>query len=817
MRTLFSLLIIPLFCSTVCATRAGELLLAGFEEATALKKWELDNVTGEIVNLHEKEGLASAHLIFKARKEKASSSRALLKLDRSLIPKGDWMPYEELLFDVVNKSEQVIELRAGLTDEGGQRVASGTYLIRPQEKKTCKVPVSHIYRKMTTEYLSREEKGIDESTNVLNFYLLAIAENDLFLDNVRLVADEIAIKEADLLDDPFGTGQITVVCNLNRAAQCDAKVLGPGGTVLARHVALTDRLNWRWDDLAQLGTMPPGRYKVALTITDVKWQPDLPLKRSLGSFEIISNNEAANMVAWYVPSTRKVMLHSRPDRDASVSFWQEKGRIIEPEEPCRIEMARNEYEGAQVVFLTRDKTIRLNLRIESLRHKDTGKQFPMEGSGVFQVGYLKTRDPFYYEVDHLGWWPDALLPAEQMYAKPGECMPVWVNLRSRSETEPGLYRGQLVVSVNGVDVGSLPLEVRVYDVPIPTETTIRTAFATYDSLIEEIHGGTLAAGMLRKYHEFVADHRLNVDNIYRSTPPDIETIDYFHKRGQLNAFNLKYIGGRIEAKDRISSQAYLDSLAELLDPYVAELEKRGLAEKAYLYGFDEIGGEMYAGVKTVFGFLKQRYPQIPTMTTGRDPSFGVDSRLENEVDIWVPLTPAYDLELAQAARKRGKEVWWYICISPPHPYANWFIEYPALEARLIWWMTYQQKVPGFLYYLTNLRHGQSELMRLDGHNKTNWNPASWRTANGDGCFMYSGPDGPISTIRFENLRDGIEDTELLFLLENQLGDQGVEGSKYCGKLIKSLTEYTDDDLKFASVRRQILSRLEGIFVEKGER
>jgi len=362
-------------------------------------------------------------------------------------------------------------------------------------------------------------------------------------------------------------------------------------------------------------------------------------------------------------------------------------------------------------------------------------------------------------------------------------------------------------------VGSLPLEVRVYDVALPRETTLRTAFATYDSLFEEIHGGKLPKGLLRKYHEFIADHRLNVDNIYRSTPPDIEMVDYFHKRGQLNAFNLKYIGGRIESKKQISTQAYLDRLTELLDPYVAELRKRGLAEKAYLYGFDEIGGEMYGVVKTIFSFLKERYPEIPTMTTGRDPSFGVDSGLEDEVDIWVPLTPAYDLKLAETARKRGKQVWWYICISPPHPYANWFVEYPALEARLIWWMTYQQRVPGFLYYLTNLRHSQSGLMRLDGHNKTNWNPASWRTANGDGCFLYSGPDGPISTIRFENLRDGIEDTELLFLLEDYLGDQGSAGLEYCDELISSMTDYTLDTGRFASVRSRVLKRLEEVIAD----
>ena len=123
-------------------------------------------------------------------------------------------------------------------------------------------------------------------------------------------------------------------------------------------------------------------------------------------------------------------------------------------------------------------------------------------------------------------------------------------------------------------------------------------------------------------------------------------------------------------------------------------------------------------------------------------------------------------------------------------------------------MTYQNKVPGFLYYMTNLRHNQEDLMRLTGHNKTNWNPASWRTANGDGCFIYSGPDGPISTIRFENIRDGLEDSELLFLLEKKLGGKDDDAMDFCGRIIDSPSEYTRDSAKFAEVRRGLLMQLE---------
>ncbi|HLA39096.1 MAG TPA: glycoside hydrolase domain-containing protein, partial [Candidatus Glassbacteria bacterium] len=340
------------------------------------------------------------------------------------------------------------------------------------------------------------------------------------------------------------------------------------------------------------------------------------------------------------------------------------------------------------------------------------------------------------------------------------------------------------------------------------ETTIRTAFTFSDEHLAQLYGGRLPDGLLRRYHQLIADYRLNVDNIYRDSPPDLETVEYFARKGQLNAFNLKYIGGRIERAGDFDNEAYLKSLADQLDPYVEQLRRRGLAHLAYLYGFDEVGGEMFPIVKRTFGFLKKRYPEIPTMTTGYDASYGTDSGLEDEVDIWVPLTPLYDLQRAEATRRRGKEVWWYICISPPHPYANWFIEYPGIEARLLWWMAYQQKAPGFLYYFINLRQNQSELMHLTGHNRTDWNPASWQTANGDGCFIYSSAEGPVSTIRFENIRDGIEDSELLFLLEKRLSDGGDKSRALCGELINSLTDYSIDTEKFAAVRTRLLAELE---------
>ena len=51
-----------------------------------------------------------------------------------------------------------------------------------------------------------------------------------------------------------------------------------------------------------------------------------------------------------------------------------------------------------------------------------------------------------------------------------------------------------------------------------------------------------------------------------------------------------------------------------------------------------------------------------------------------------------------------------------------------------------------------------------------WDPATWRNAagkphHGDGQLIYPGPKAePLSSVRLENLRDGIEDYEYFWLL-----------------------------------------------------
>ena len=151
------------------------------------------------------------------------------------------------------------------------------------------------------------------------------------------------------------------------------------------------------------------------------------------------------------------------------------------------------------------------------------------------------------------------------------------------------------------------------------------------------------------------------------------------------------------------------------------------------------------------------------MTTSYDHSYGLDTVVKT-MDAWCPLTPSFKPEQAAKARAAGKQVWWYICCGPHHPHANMFIEYPAIEGRLLMGaMTAKQRPDGFLYYQISIWNSRKP---ITSGPFTDWDPRSWTTYHGDGSWTCVGPDGmPLPTIRLENFRDGLEDYAYALILE----------------------------------------------------
>ena len=116
--------------------------------------------------------------------------------------------------------------------------------------------------------------------------------------------------------------------------------------------------------------------------------------------------------------------------------------------------------------------------------------------------------------------------------------------------------------------------------------------------------------------------------------------------------------------------------------------------------------------------------------------------------------------LVAKSQAAGEKFFWYVAAGPMLPCPNVQLEDPLIASRGLFWMTWKFGVTGFEYYCYNIW----------SYNKPGkLSPRAFKGEyNGDGNLFYSGEDGPLSSVRFENIRDGIEDWESHYVLRDMV-------------------------------------------------
>jgi hypothetical protein len=152
---------------------------------------------------------------------------------------------------------------------------------------------------------------------------------------------------------------------------------------------------------------------------------------------------------------------------------------------------------------------------------------------------------------------------------------------------------------------------------------------------------------------------------------------------------------------------------------------------------------------------KSAAPHIPMMVTTQ----GLDPFLPDGLDIWAVHTRVMDTPNGANVLARiagGNQVWCYVNHAPSRPYANLFLDLTALEHRILFWQAWVLGFQGFHYWSVNgLEAGQDPYQ----------NQLDITPVNGDGLLVYPGANGPVNSIRWEVVRDGIEDYDYLALFD----------------------------------------------------
>lgn len=206
-------------------------------------------------------------------------------------------------------------------------------------------------------------------------------------------------------------------------------------------------------------------------------------------------------------------------------------------------------------------------------------------------------------------------------------------------------------------------------------------------------------------------------------------------------------------------QEFLESLLEALH---RENVRLGIEDIYLQHVGDEASSAQTSLYRTIAKLVRKTMPGVPII----DATALSAQQRQGMMDIPVILMGyPEDNALGATARKWGR--WWYTAVGPKGKFPNRFIDYPLLKIRMIPWLTWRRGLSGYLHYGYNWWHTSSR--------KSPWEDVdqSGRYPPGDGFIVYparetsSGP--PVSSLRWEIFREGLEDFEYLAALDRLIG------------------------------------------------
>lgn len=513
-----------------------------------------------------------------------------------------------------------------------------------------------------------------------------------------------------------------------------------------------------------------------------------------------------------------------PDEDESLDVWYEHSFTkTDPEKPAdtglrsyTVYMAKSETENAQIVLSSNTDKTGLSVSCESLKNKN-GDEI---NADIYRQYYIKCGKKYY---------PDPVAPmndtTREFDVKAGQSQALFVRLHTEKNTPAGDYEGVVSVSEGGKTVKQLRLFAHVWDFELPEETTASSVTGLDPGQIYRFHGQDDGVDRYKEYYDMMLDYHVNAYDL----PYDIldERADAYMSDPRVKFFRVSYVG------DDARMVAWYNKLKT----------NETWLKKAYFYPYDEPGSaaalndmankcarikQLCPGVKIVVPFF-----QNVQYDKARDQI----AFMSEYVDIWCPksfcFTKSSDRvkgkrvlynniqkknypefgERMQDEVKGGDELWWYVCWEPGLPYLNMYVDMTGLQNKLLFWQQRQYNVGGFLYWRCNywekVENPWSNMATVGTDYRTG---QKWLSDDvfGDGSLLYPGTevgfDGACGSFRLEMIRDGMDEYEMLTMLQAAAGREKVD--EIIKTVSTSIVSFTDDAEAMVAARITLGSELE---------
>ncbi|MFC0623277.1 glycoside hydrolase domain-containing protein [Kribbella deserti] len=552
---------------------------------------------------------------------------------------------------------------------------------------------------------------------------------------------------------------------------------------------------------------------------------------------------------WTESAYTSVFQDSRPSADAGSSI--------------RLDTARNEYEGAQIV-VRRNDAFTVN-----------GVTFTDLTSGVSSIPAANLEYKF---VDHVqltansnffgpitpvlraapAKFPDVLSNDPTRAVPARTTQPIWVRVYVPGTVPGGLYRGTATVRTTSGDL-AVPVEVDVRAVTLPEAANgafttvlwnhfggeinadqeepdfIKRAYgfdkysAEWWQLLDNVtqerkkhRTNALTVGMLRLLMD--AGSKKLADGSYTFVwsrfdqvverilaGGGISRIEGFYWGGG-PGYNNPELGWHVSTFDANSKHLWVpwnsaaanSWFSQFIPALKAHLDSKGWSGKFFMHVGDEVHGDHgETAWRGIAAKIRSHWPDVKLGDAMvHDPWV---SRLAPYTDVMIPQLRTYSDNPAawDTERAKGKELWLYTANAPTINYLNRAIDQPQWAQRQLAWFAYSRRASGYLHWAFN----QWEFV-LNREDLPAGTTCCAQDLKGDGWIVQKDVERKTvkSTVRYEALRDGVEDFEVLTLLGKTNPEQARE---LAGSMVPLGDKYSPDSGFMQRVRRIALDLAAG--------
>jgi hypothetical protein len=426
----------------------------------------------------------------------------------------------------------------------------------------------------------------------------------------------------------------------------------------------------------------------------------------------------------------------------------------------------------------------------------TGAQSVAASVDGFGLGPLKAAVYFAHFVDFGGRAvPDALLPWNGA-ARPVERanQPLYLQVVVPDDAKPGGYRAIVHVTADGTTT-AVPVAITVFGVRLPPPNRAQGNLLTSFHVVPESYvnkadalyhlGSNPARSAANEaLYAFLAAYRISPAGWgfgeprkpvgYQASPKWwLDAAGNMVKENHVGFATMRIPisnqrasrGNRIAGISPFEPETWCNYLRSVRGFW----EQHGWLDGRvpYLYTLDEPGPEGMRLVAKQAATGHWCFPGSKLLVTGNPAAgnhFLWDNRHGDDVDIWAVLSRRYygrfshpreKLDLISRARRAGKAIWSATYSGTPGTPGYTATE-PLSNPRMFLLWNALEGIGGTLYAQGTTSY-------------TTANPLESVASGGENVLLYPGPTGPIASARLEQIRDGIEDWDVLDIVRRKRG------------------------------------------------